>query len=205
MPRIPVSGPSITELEVEYVADAVRRCWYGNANEYHERFERVFARYVGTKHAVALPSCTSALHLALAALGIGPGDEVIVPDVTWIATAAPISYVGATPVFADIDPVTWCISAEACRALRDAADESHHCGRSVRRPARLARPAQLADESGLALIEDAAEAIGSEYQGRRAGSLGDVGVVQLSRLQDDDHRRRRHAGDRSRRPRASAC
>lgn len=113
MKNIPVSGPWITDKEVEYVADAARNAWYGNANIYHERFEKAFAEYLDVKYSVTLPSCTSALHLSLLALGVGPGDEVIVPDVTWIASAAPIIYVGATPVFADMDEKTWCISAES--------------------------------------------------------------------------------------------
>src|SRR5436309_2275851 len=113
MKRIPVAGPWITRKEIDYVTDAVTHAWYGNANEYHERFENAFCRYVGRKYALALPSCTSALHLALAALRIGPGDEVIVPDATWIATSAPISYVGATPVFADIEAQSWCLAPEA--------------------------------------------------------------------------------------------
>jgi perosamine synthetase len=95
MERIPVAGPSITQKEIDYVTDAVTNAWYGNANVYHERFEKAFAGYLGLAHAVALPSCTSAIHLSLLALGIGPGDEVIVPDATWIASAAPITYVGA--------------------------------------------------------------------------------------------------------------
>ena len=84
---------------------------------FNDRFESAFAEYVGTRHAIALPSCTSAIHLSLAALGIGLGDEVITPDITWIASAAPISYVGATPVFADIDPETWCLCPRATEAL----------------------------------------------------------------------------------------
>ena len=106
MERIPVAGPSITQLEIDYVTDAVTTCWYDQANKYHDRFEKAFAEYIGVRYAVALPSCTSAIHLSLVALGVGSGDEVIVPDVTWIASAAPIQYVGATPVFADIDPAT---------------------------------------------------------------------------------------------------
>src|SRR5712672_3205362 len=112
MKRIPVAGPSITEREVDYVTDAVRTAWYGNANVFHDRFERAFATHCRRRHAVSLPSCTSGLHLSLLALGVGPEDEVIVPDATWIASAAPITYVGATPVFADIDETTWCLSAE---------------------------------------------------------------------------------------------
>src|SRR5262245_33205693 len=111
--RIPVSGPWITQREIAYVTDAVTNAWYGNANIYHERFEKAFADYIGVRYAVALPSCTSAIHLALRSLDIGPKDEVIVPDLTWIASAAPISYVGATPVFADVDARTWCLSPEA--------------------------------------------------------------------------------------------
>ena len=113
MERIPVAGPWITEKEISYVTDAVTSAWYGNANAYHARFEKAFADYIGVRFAIALPSCTSAIHLALLALGIGPGDEVVVPDVTWIASAAPVTYVGATPVFADVDPKTWCLSARS--------------------------------------------------------------------------------------------
>jgi perosamine synthetase len=91
MERIPVAGPSITQREIDYVTDAVTTAWYGNANIYHERFEKAFADYLGVAHAVALPSCTSAIHLSLLALAVGPDDEVIVPDATWIASAAPIT------------------------------------------------------------------------------------------------------------------
>ena len=114
--RIPIAGPSITQRQIDYATDAAANGWYERADEYTRRFEKAFAEYIGVKHAVSLPSCTSGLHLALAALGIGPGDEVIVPDLTWIASAAPITYVGATPVFADIDKKTWCLSAESVKA-----------------------------------------------------------------------------------------
>src|ERR1700761_9384788 len=113
MERIPVSGPWISQKEIDYVTDAVTNAWYSNANVYHERFERAFRDYLGVRWAMALPSCTSAIHLALAALGVGPGDEVIVPDVTWIASAAPIAYVGASPVFVDVDLDNWCLSPDA--------------------------------------------------------------------------------------------
>ena len=113
MERIPISGPWITQKEIDYVTDAVTNAWYGNANIYHERFEKSFADYLNVRFAITLPSCTSAIHLSLLALGVGQGDEVIVPDVTWIASAAPISYVGAAPIFADIDPKTWCLSAKS--------------------------------------------------------------------------------------------
>ena len=179
MERIPVSGPWITQKEIDYVADAAANAWYANANVYNARFERAFADYLGVKHAVALPSCTSALHLSLLALGVGPGDEVIVPDVTWIASVAPVRYVGATPVFADMDPRTWCLSAEA----------AEEC---VTRRTKAILPVDLygnlpdmdglravARWHGLAVIEDAAEAIGAEYKGRKAGSFGDTGTFSF--------------------------
>ncbi|HIL24223.1 MAG TPA: DegT/DnrJ/EryC1/StrS family aminotransferase, partial [Verrucomicrobia bacterium] len=177
--RIPIAGPSITQREIDYATDAATNGWYARAGEYPRRFEEAFANYIGVKHAVSLPSCTSGLHLALAALGIGPGDEVIVPDLTWIASAAPISYVGATPVFADMDENTWCLCAESVRAC-------------ITENTKAILPVDLyggvpdytalqaiADEHGLKIIEDAAEAIGSEFDGRKAGALGDVAAFSF--------------------------
>ncbi|MFC1515420.1 DegT/DnrJ/EryC1/StrS family aminotransferase [Thermodesulfobacteriota bacterium] len=179
MKKIPVSGPWITQKEIDYVADAAANAWYANANTYYERFEKAFGDYLGVEYAVALPSCTSAIHLSLLALGVGPGDEVIVPDVTWIATAAPITYVGAVPVFADIDPHSWCISTQA---LRD----------TITPRTKAVIPVDLyggvpewddilaiAEHAGIAVIEDAAEAIGSEYNSKKAGSFGATGVFSF--------------------------
>jgi perosamine synthetase len=179
MERIPVAGPSITQKEIDYVADAVANAWYTQANCYHQRFEKAFAEYLGVRYAIALPSCTSAIHLSLLALGVGPGDEVIVPDATWIATAAPITYAGATPVFADIDEATWCLSAksfEECITSRT----------------KVVIPVDLygnmpdmdgillvAQRNNIPVIEDAAEAAGAEYKGKRAGSFGDAGVFSF--------------------------
>lgn len=179
MQKIPIAGPWITQKEIDYVTDAVTNAWYGNANMYHDRFEKAFASYIGTKFAIALPTCTSAIHLSLLALGVSEGDEVIVPDATWIASSAPISYVGATPVFADIDPQTWCLSAnsfEACITPKTKAvipvdlyggmpDMDAIC--------------TIARRNNIAIIEDAAEALGAKYKGKRAGSFGDTGVFSF--------------------------
>jgi perosamine synthetase len=179
MEQILVSGPSITEKEIDYVRDAVTNAWYANANRYRERFEKAFAKYLGVKFAIPLSSCTSAIHLSLLALGVAPRDEVIVPDVTWIASAAPVTYVGATPVFADIDSKTWCLSAQSFKER-------------ITSKTKAVIPVDLyggmpdmdgflyvAKKHGIAVIEDAAEAIGSEYRGRKAGSFGDTGVFSF--------------------------
>ena len=179
MERIPVAGPSITQKEIDYVTDAVTNAWYGNANVYHQRFEKAFAEYLGVSHAASLPSCTSALHLSLLALGVGPGDEVIVPDATWIASAAPITYVGATPVFADIDEQTWCLSAqsfeECITPKTKAVIPVDLYGNMPDMDALL----EVAARNNISVIEDAAEAAGAEYKGKKAGSFGDVGVFSF--------------------------
>lgn len=179
MDRIPVAGPWITQKEIDYVTDAVTNAWYGSHNIYHERFERAFADYLGMEYAVALPSCTSAIHLALLASGLEPGDEVIVPDITWIATAAPIGYVNATPVFADIDAETWCISADAFEACITPRTKAIIPVDLYGGMPDMGAIRKIAQRHGIVIIEDAAEAIGSQYHGRCAGSLGDVGVFSF--------------------------
>jgi perosamine synthetase len=176
---LPVAGPWVTDLEVGYAADAARNAWFSNAGEYNQRFERAFAEYVGRAHAVSLPHATAGLHLALLAAGVGPGDEVVVPDATWIATAAPVSYVGATAVFADVDPETWCLTADALReAITPRTTAVIPVGLYGSMPDFDALGAVCA-EHGLALIEDAAEALGSETAGRRAGSFGVASVFSF--------------------------
>jgi perosamine synthetase len=170
--RVPIAGPSITEREIAYVTEAVSTNWYENAGDFVARFESGFARHLGRRHAVSLPSCTSAIHLALAALGIGPGDEVIVPDATWIASSAPISYVGATPIFADIDRDTWCLSIDSTLALITDRTRAIVAVDLYGGTPDLDGLERLAAEHGVALVEDAAEAIGSCRDTRSAGSFG---------------------------------
>lgn len=179
MERIPVAGPWITEKEISYVTDAVTNAWYGNANIYHDRFEKAFADYLGLSHAVALPSCTSAIHLSLLALGVGKGDEVIVPDATWIASAAPITYVGATPVFADIDEKTWCLSAESFEACVTPKTRAVIPVDLYGNMPDMEAILEVAQRNNISVIEDAAEAAGADFKGRKAGSFGDTGVFSF--------------------------
>jgi perosamine synthetase len=179
MKRIPIAGPSIGSTEIAYVTEAVETGWYERANEFPARFEKAFAERVGTRFAVALPSCTSAIHLALAAGGVREGHEVIVPDLTWIASAAPVSYVNAAPVFADADPTTWCVTAESIRSRLTPRTKAIIAVDLYGSMPPLDQIRSLADERGLLLIEDAAEALGSTLNGRAAGSFGHVGVYSF--------------------------
>ncbi|MCK4601202.1 MAG: DegT/DnrJ/EryC1/StrS family aminotransferase, partial [Phycisphaerae bacterium] len=179
MERIPISGPWITQKEIDYVTDAVTNAWYSNANMYHARFEKAFADYLDVRYAISLPSCTSAIHLSLATLGIGPGDEVIVPEITWIASAAPVSYVGATTVFADVDPASWCLSAdsfgECITPKTKAVIPVDIYGNMPDMDAIL----DVAKRHGVSVIEDAAQAIGAEYKAKKAGSFGVSGTFSF--------------------------
>jgi perosamine synthetase len=179
MEHIPISGPWITQKEIDYVADAATNAWYVNANIYNERFEKTFAEYLDVKFAISLPSCTSAIHLSLLSLSVGAGDEVIVPDLTWIASSAPISYVGAIPVFADVDEKTWCLSAESFEQLISPKTKAVIPVDLYGNMPDMVSISEVARRHGIAVIEDAAEAIGSEYKGCKAGSFGDTGVFSF--------------------------
>ncbi|HXU83374.1 MAG TPA: DegT/DnrJ/EryC1/StrS family aminotransferase [Polyangia bacterium] len=177
--RIPVAGPWVTEREVRYVADAAANDWYGRAGEWLKRFERAFADSVGVKYALGVPHCTAALHLAMLGFGIGPGDEVIVPESTWVATATPIFHCGATAVFADIDPLNWCITAEAierCLTPRTKAIITVDLYGGI--PDMPAIEA-LARRKGIPILEDAAQSIGADLNGRKAGAFGDMATFSF--------------------------
>ena len=178
-PRIPVAGPSITAREVALCAEAAENGWYEGADTYPRRFEEAFAAWVGSRFAISLPSCTSALHLALGALGVGPGDEVIVPEITWIATAAPITYLGATPVFADVDRETWCLDAGSfARAITPRTRAVIPVDLYGGMPDYQAL-SEIADRHGITIVEDAAEAVGASYRGKKAGTLGALGTFSF--------------------------
>jgi perosamine synthetase len=177
--RISYTKPSITELEVAYAADAAANGWGERCYDYIVRFEDGFRRHLGAGHAIATSSCTGAMHMGLAALGIGVGDEVILADTNWIATAAPVVHLGATPVFVDILPDSWCIDpADAERHITPktkAIIATHIYGNLCD----MDRLLDIGRRHGIPVIEDAAEAIGSEWHGRRAGAMGLFGTFSF--------------------------
>lgn len=174
-PRIYYTKPSITDLEVRYATDAATNGWGDKCYEYIHRFEEAIKAHLGVKYAIATSSCTGALHMGMAALGIGPGDEVIMADTNWVATAAPIVHLGAKPVFVDILEDSWCLDpalVEAAITPRTKAVVAVHLyGNLCEMDTLLA----IGEKYGIPVIEDAAEAIGSVYHGKRAGSMGKFG------------------------------
>ena len=179
MMKIPVNKPTITELEIEYVTDAIKTGWGDHCYDYIKKFTEILKTTFGTKYAWPTSSCHGALHTVLMALGIGPGDEVIVPDVTWIGSVSPAVWLGAKPVFADVLRDTWCInpaSIEAKITDKTKAIIVVHLYGSV---CEMDEIMEIAKKHNLWVIEDAAEAVGSEYHGKRVGSIGDFGVFSF--------------------------
>lgn len=176
---IPVSRPHISGKEQEYVLDAVRSGWVSSIGPYIEAFEAKFAEYCGTKHALTVSNGTTALHLALVAAGIGPGDEVIVPDITFVATANAVSYTGAKPVIVDIQPDTLGMCPTAARAAITERTRAIIPVHLYGHPADIGQLSAIAQEHNLHLIEDAAEAHGAEYRGRKVGGFGTAAVFSF--------------------------
>jgi perosamine synthetase len=178
-PRIYYTKPSITELEVRYATDAAANGWGEKCYEYLNRFEAAFKAHLGVKYAIATSSCTGALHMGMAALGIGPGDEVIMADTNWIASAAPITYLGAKPVFVDILPDTWCIDPAQVTAAITPATKAIIAVHLYGNLCEMDELLIIGNKHGIPVIEDAAEAIGSIYHGSRAGSIGSFGTFSF--------------------------
>lgn len=176
---IPVAEPSLTGNELAYVTDCVTSSWISSIGAYIPRFENEFARFCGVKHGIATSNGTTALHLALAICGIGAGDEVIVPSLTFVATANAVVYTGATPVFVDSEPRTWNIDpddvARKITPRTKAIIPVHLYGH----PANMDAINDLARAHNLFVIEDAAEAHGAEYKGRRTGALAHIGAFSF--------------------------
>lgn len=176
---LPVAEPVLDEKELLYVNECILTGWVSSAGKYVKKFENIFADFCGTRYAISTSNGTTALHLALLACDIGPGDEVIVPSLTFIATANAVLYTGAKPVFVDSEPDTWNIDpAYIEKAVTDktkAIIPVHLYGH----PADMDPILEIADQNGLSVIEDAAEAHGALYKDHKVGSLGRIGIFSF--------------------------
>ncbi|NQV78227.1 MAG: DegT/DnrJ/EryC1/StrS family aminotransferase [Lutibacter sp.] len=179
MKKIPINKPSITELEISYVNDAITNGWGAKCYDYINRFEKDFTVFQETKYALATSSCTGAIHLALLALGIEADDEVIVPEITWIASAEPILYIGAKPVFVDVLENTWCIDPEKIEEAITPKTKAIIVVHIYGNLCNMDEIMKIAKKRNLVVLEDAAEALGSEYYGKKAGSIADAGVFSF--------------------------
>lgn len=184
--EIYLSPPHMSGREMKYIQEAFDTNWIAPVGPNIDAFEMELCQYIGGKHALAVSSGTAALHLALLALGIGRDDIVLCQSLTFVATANPIMYVGATPVFIDSEPVTWNMCPNA---LEDAITHYLNAGKKPKAvivvhlygmPAMLDEILYLCGKYEIPLIEDAAEALGSEYQGRKVGTFGDIGILSFN-------------------------
>ncbi len=169
---IPVCEPTLSGNELKYVTDAVETNWISSAGSYIPRFEECFAEKMGARYGVACANGTVALHLALATLGLEPGDEVIIPTFTMIATANAVTYLGARPVLVDSEPCTWNMDMNQVEAAVTARTRAIIPVHTYGHPVDMDALMHIADRHGLFVLEDAAEAHGARYQDRGVGSLG---------------------------------
>jgi len=176
--EVPFARPYLTGEEGAAVAEVIASGWVSQGPRVRE-FEEEFAARVGAPYAVATTSCTTALHLALFACGVGPGSEVIVPSLSFIATANAVWHCGATPVFADIDPRTYNLDPAAAERAITPRTRAIMPVHQVGLPADMDRFLELGDRYGVAIVEDAACAIGALYKGRPIGSLGPLACFSL--------------------------
>jgi len=177
--RVAISEPDITDLEERNVVAAVRSTWISSSGEFLTRFEREFAAACESRYALAVSNGTTALHLALATLNVGPGDEVIVPSMTYIATANAVRYCGAEPVFVDVDPVTWCLDPAKIEDALTPRTKGIIPVHLLGHPADMDPISEIASMHGLWVVEDAAEAPFASYRGRSAGSLGRIATFSF--------------------------
>jgi perosamine synthetase len=176
---IPVAAPDLSALEEEYVLDAVRSSWISSSGPYIDRFETEFAELCATTSAVGVCNGTIALHLALLALDVRPGDEVLVPSLTYIATANAVRYVGAEPVFVDVSPETWCIDPDALEDRITSRTRGIVAVHLYGHPADMDSINRVAAIHGLWVVEDAAEAHLAKYKDRPVGGLGTIGTFSF--------------------------
>lgn len=177
--RTPIMQPLLNGNELAYVSDCIKTGWISSQGAYVKRFEKEFAAYCGAEYAVAVSNGTVALHLALDALGIGTGDEVLVPDLTFAASINAIIYTGATPVLVDVDRVTWTISVEDIEKNITPKTKAIMPVHLYGHPSHMDEIMAIAKKHKLIVVEDAAEAIGSLYKGKHVGTFGDAATFSF--------------------------
>lgn len=173
------AGPSISQKEVRYVTDAVKNGWNFHFRDYIDTFEKAFAEYIGVKYALALSSGTAALHLACIGCDLGPGDEVLVPEITFVASANVVKYVGATPVFVDVEPDTWCMDPNVLRRSITKKTKAIMPVHIYGHPANMIAIQRIAKEYSLKMIEDACPSIGAQVKEKKTGNLSDVAAFSF--------------------------
>lgn len=176
---IPVAAPVFAGNEKAYVLDCIESSWISSCGKYVEEFERAFADFCNVRHAVSCSSGTAALHVALLSLGIGPGDEVIVPTLTFVATANAVTYCGARPRFVDSDQDDWTLNPSLVEAKINARTKAILPVHLYGYVANMDAITEIARRHNLFVVEDAAEAHGAEFGGRRVGSLSDVAAFSF--------------------------
>src|SRR5438093_11340931 len=179
VPRIPIAEPILGEEELANVVEAMRSGWISSLGAFIGEFEREFAAFCGAAHGIAVANGTMALHLALAAAGVGRDDEVLLPSLTFVATASAVTYCGATPIFVDSSPETWQLDARALQAKLTPRTKAIIPVHLYGHPCDMDPILELAARRGLAVVEDAAEAHGAEYRGLRVGAIGSVGCFSF--------------------------
>lgn len=177
--RLPVMEPALKGREVEYVLDCLRSNWISSQGKYVEQFENNFRSYITSDYALSVSNGTTALHLAMAALGIGDGDEVVVPDLTFISPASMALLCGAKPIFADVERSTWTIDPLAIEAQITPRTKAIVVVHLYGHPCDMDPIMEIARRHSLYVIEDCAESLGSRYKGRKVGTIGDIGTFSF--------------------------
>lgn len=177
--RYPVYAPQLAGNEKNYVNDCLDTTWISSRGKYVSAFEESFATYLGVNYATSVNNGTVAMHIALLSLGIGPGDEVIVPTLTYIATINPVLLVGATPVFADCEPTYWQMDAEDVKRRISPRTKAVIAVHLYGHPCLMDQLVDICKQNNLLLIEDCAESLGSTYKGRHPGTFGDAAIFSF--------------------------
>lgn len=178
--KITSAGPSITQAEIDLVTQAVTDGWQENMAYYIDSFAEEFSSYIGLDYCLPTSHCTDAIHLAMLAMDIGPGDEVIVPDLTWVASVSPLVHIGAKPIFADVDRTTWCLTAETIERCITSRTKAVVVVDLLGNLPNWSEILDLCKKRGVRIIEDAAEGLGATYENKQAGNFGEISLFSFN-------------------------